>query len=216
MVLDPTTPLTIQSYRLGQCQPYQTASGLQNVVFSMTTDHLTLFSDVYKASNCTGAATTYLVGLQDQTQGCKWSYTTNTIPAMAQSPTTLAAVNDWVVTSYYTTAAACAAKQSPQYVYQAQVAVTVPCISTCTLNSNGNGFYQVVQNCVYNPLFTPTGAPVPTAAPTQLTENMTAIIAGSVVGGILLLALLAGLYFCCMTGGAKDEDEFERLRTDRP
>ena len=188
-----------------------TQSVLQYAIFSMTTDHLTLYADVYAASTCTGTVTTYKTGLSDQTQGCTWSYTTSAVPAMQQDPTTLAAANEWMITSYYVDAATCSAKTSASYVYQGQAAVTTACSTDCILNSNGNGFYQLAQTCKYNPLYAPTDAPVPTQAPTNVTENQTAIIAGSGVGGILFLALLAGLYYC-YAADKKDEDEYERLR----
>ena len=214
-IISPQTPLTISSWALGSCQPYMTTAGLKNTILSMTTDYLTLYADVYTAQNCTGTPSTFKTGLQSQTMGCTWSYTTSAVPAMQQSPTTLAAINTWTTTYYYTSAATCSAKAISPYVYQAQVSVTVPCISTCTLNSNGNGFYQTYQNCQYNPLYAPTAAPVPTASPTLVTANKNAIIAGSVVGGLLLLALCCGLYYCFGGESKKEEDEYERLRVDR-
>ena len=191
-----------------------TQSGLQYAIFSMTTDHLTMYADVYTTSTCTGTMVTYKTGLSDATEGCTWSYTTSSVPSMQQDPTTLAKANDWTVTSYYVDAATCSAKSTAAYVYQGQVPVTTSCTTECTLNSNGNGFYQLAQSCKYNPLYAPTAAPVPTQAPTNVTENQTAIIAGSVVGGILFLALLAGLYYC-FAGDKKEDDEYERLRVDQ-
>jgi hypothetical protein len=192
-----------------------TQSGSQYAIFSMTTDHLTLYADVYTTATCTGTMVTYKTGLSDQTQGCTWSYTTSAVPSMQQDPTTLAAADSWVVSNYYVDAATCSAKSSPAYVYQGQVAVSTPCTTDCSVNSNGNGFYQLAQSCKYNPMFAPSAAPVPTQSPTNVTENQTAIIAGSVVGGILFLALLAGLYYCFAGDSKKEDDEYERLRVDR-
>ena len=136
---------------------------------------------------------------------------------MQQSPTTLAAINAWSTVYYYTNTTTCAHQSTPApFVYQGQVSVTTPCITQCTTNTNGNGFLQVYQKCTFNPLFAPTYSPVPTQAPTLVTQNTTAIIAGSVVGGLLFLALLCGLWFCCAGGDKKaEEDEYERLRVDR-
>lgn len=186
-------------------------------VFSMTIDHLTLYADVYTTNDCTGTATAYKSVLIDKTQGCTWSYTTSSIPAIAQSSTTLAKTNDWVTTNYYNTAAACLSKALPQYVYQGEVAVTTPCQPSCTLlNSNGNGFYEMYQACVYNAAYAPTAAPVPTQSPTNVTENRTAIISGSVLGGVLLIAVLAGLYFCVVADDRKKEvEQYERMQAER-
>ena len=214
-IINPANPLTISSWQLGVCQPYMTTSGLMNTVLSMTTDYLTLYADVYTTQDCSGTPTTYKTGLQSQTMGCTWSYTSSDIPAMQQSPTTLAAINTWTTANYYTTAATCGAKGKAPFVYQSQVSVAIPCVTDCALNSNGNGFYQTYQKCQYNPLYAPTAAPVPTASPTLVTANKNAIIAGSVVGGLLLLALCCGLYYCFGGESKKEEDEYERLRVDR-
>ena len=88
-ITDPTKPLTIESYNLGQCMPYATASGFSPTVLTMSADTFTLYADVYTATSttspysvCTGAKTTYSTSyaLSSQTMGCTWSYTTSAVP----------------------------------------------------------------------------------------------------------------------------------------
>lgn len=182
----------------------------------MSTDSLTVYMDVYSSTDCTGTSTaTYKTTLQEPTKGCTWSYTTISTPPIQESATTLAKVNMWDTINYYTSSTLCDSKATPAFVYQSQVPVGQTCEPGCFANTNDNGFVQYSQECVYNPLYVPSYSPVPTIAPTVKVANNDAIIAGAVVGGVLLLALLAGLYYCYAGGGKTDDDEFESLRTDR-